>query len=144
MSDFPSPLKSAAAMTCQVSPGSGSVAALMRLKLSISQIIGRPLSFCQRMSALPSPLKSAASLTCQAGAAGIGQRGARGDDEPVDVPDHRQAAVVLKQDVGFAVAVEVGCGLRMPDRTGIRQRRASGDNASIHVPDRRQSAVVLE
>src|SRR5258705_361144 len=68
MSDLPSPLKSSAALMCQLGPGlEPTAASATGFKPFISQIAGKPLSFCQRISALPSRLKSAAALTCHEG-----------------------------------------------------------------------------
>src|SRR6476659_4284482 len=67
MSALPSPLKSAAAISCQSAPGLKPTLAPLRIfEPSISHAAGVPSWFCHRMSALPSPLKSPESITCQA------------------------------------------------------------------------------
>src|SRR5262249_20585948 len=66
-----SPLKSAAAITCQAEPGFASVMVLVTLVPFISQICGVPSKFCRTMSALASLLKSAAASTVHAGGVDI-------------------------------------------------------------------------
>src|SRR5260370_27168293 len=90
------------------------------------QITGKPLSCCQRISDLPSPLKSAASATCHAGP-GLGKATLLVMLAAVHGPDHRQAAVVLPENIGLAVAVEIGRLSDMPRRPRIGQGHATGD-----------------
>ena len=60
-------------------------------------------------------------------------------------PDRRRAVVVLPQDVGLAVAVEVAGALDVPARPRIE--RADGTDAdrvgAVHQPDRGRAVVVL-
>ena len=128
MSDLPSPLKSPASSTCQVGPGLAPGAAPpIRLVPSIIQIAGVPLSFCHRMSDLPSPLKSPASSTCQVGPGLEPGPLPTGDVGAVHGPDRRRPVVVLPQDVGLAVAVEIASVLDMPGRPRIGARAAATD-----------------
>jgi hypothetical protein len=51
--------------------------------------------------------------------ANIGQRRLSGDLGAVHGPERRQAAVVLPENIGLAVAVEIGRGRDMPRRSDI-------------------------
>ena len=86
---------------------------------SISQIAAVPSSFCQRMSDLPSPLKSPVPSTCQLGARRWADGAAADQAGAVHQPDRRRAVVVLPQDVGLAVAVEVAGAARRASRARI-------------------------
>src|SRR3954453_5613582 len=67
MSALPSPLKSAAAISCQAEPGLNPTLAPLRIDVPfINHAAGVPSAFCHRISALPSPLKSPEPITCQA------------------------------------------------------------------------------
>ena len=108
---------------------------------SISQIAGVPSSFCHRMSDLPSPLKSPVPLMCQLGP-GLNEPAAPLEStfDAVHQPDRGRAVVVLPQDVGLAVAVEVAGRLDLPARPRIE--RAGGAAGQLVEPSISQIAGV--
>ena len=98
------------------------------------------------MSDLPSPLKSPVPLMCQLAP---GLNGPDRADErgvvPVHQPHRGGAIVVLPQDVGFAVAVEVARGLDVPAGTRVEgpDRADKRSVVPIHQPHRGRAVVVL-
>ena len=96
------------AMRCQSAPGLGPTATpVCKVAPSISHTAAWPPSCCQRMSALPSPLKSTRALDVPVGARIGADHGAADQGRAVHQPDRGLAVVVLPEDVGLAVAVEV-------------------------------------
>ena len=149
MSDLPSPLKSPVPLICQLGPGieRADGTANVTLVPSISQIAAVPSSFCHRMSDLPSPLKSPVPLICQH-RPGIERR--RPHRRPwrwaVHQPHRGRAVIVLPEDVGLAVAVEVAgpliCQLG-PGSNGPTPptERGLGRPSATSRPCRRRSAT---
>src|SRR5258705_469730 len=78
--------------------------------------------------------------------AGIGANIAGGHDRcSVHQPDRGLTAVVLPQDIGLAVAVEILCALYMPCGAEIgADIGAAQEPCSIHQPDCGLTAVVLQ
>ena len=104
----------------------------------INQISAWPLSFCHRMSDLPSPSKSPAPLTCQVGARIAADQGLLATVVPFISQICGLAVIVLPQNVGLAVAVEVAGANHMPGGARIAaDRGAAGDGGAVHQPDLR-------
>ena len=131
MSDLPSLLKSPVPLICQLGPGFGPAAPPpIRFRPFISQMRGLPSLFCHRMSDLPSLLKSPVRLDLPARPRIERAGHAAGYRvQAVHQPDRGRAVVVLPQDVGLGVEVEVAGRLDLPARPRIDGPAAPVDSA---------------
>ena len=123
---------------CQSLPGLVRTATSTMLVPSMVKIAGAPLSFCERISELPSTLKSAASAICQAGSR-IGQGCSTAEVDAVHDPGRRRPVVLLPQDVGLAVPVEISSRFDMPRMSRIKQGRSTAGVGAVHGPHRHQA-----
>ena len=131
MSDLPSPLKSPVAHDVP-----GRIAGIAEIEGAddwppfICDSQTWPSSFCQRMSDLPSPLKSPVATTCQAGFPALPRSSELMTWPPFSLRFPDMAVVVLPEEVGLAVAVEVARRHDMPGRiAGIAEIERVDDRA---------------
>ena len=61
----------------------------------------------------------------------------------VHQPDHGRAIIVLPENVGVAIAVEVADAHGVPARSRVRQSPGSNDAGAVHQPDHRCAVTVL-
>src|SRR5207248_190182 len=96
--------------------------------------------------------QSPACLRCQPaprpelsvpGGAGVAEAGVGDHGGPVHLPNHDFATVVLPQDVGEAVAVEVAGAPGVPGGAGIAEADIGNHIGAVQCPDYRLAAVVL-
>ena len=136
MSALPSPLKSAASLTCQAGRIGEGGSGREHAGPSIRPTAGVPSAFCHRMSALPSPL-SRGGLLVQVGPVWMERGSGREHAGPFISHTAGVAVVVLPQDVGLAVAVEIAGIFRCPARARI------GSSGPIALRFTRPSAIRL-
>ena len=110
----------------------------------MSQTATPPLLFCSTMSVLPSLLKSPVPTTCHAGP-GSTTTPDLADLAADHLPNGDRAIVVLPQNVGLAVAVEVASIRRHASGARVcADHSRLAQLVAIHIPDRHRAIGVLQ